>query len=179
MHQLVMRFFGEDRQTSQVLYRTKLTDSSLDLYTYSRLPVKDDVRDSYQIASKDMTGWLMGMEEGQTYRFDLIAYPSKKVEPKGELRRRSQRRVLNSPAERTAWLARKGNQYGFDILSVVELESTQVSGWHDSSKGGSMKFAAYHYQGVLSITNVAVFRDAVQHGIGPEKAYGCGMLLLQ
>lgn len=177
MHQLVMRLFSEDRQTSQVLYRTNLDGEKLELYMYSGIPVSPAARASFNLIQKDMSAWLSQMKGDLVLQFDLIASPCKKVKFEGK--RRSQRRVLKTPDERSAWLYRKATQHGFEILSVVERDHFRIFGRHDSTKGGMMNHNAYHYQGVLRITDAEAFRNVLQSGIGPGKAYGLGMMLVK
>ena len=55
---------------------------------------------------RDLTAWLDTMREGQNWRFDLLASPTKKVMQDG--RKNSQRRILRTMNERLAWLERKG-----------------------------------------------------------------------
>lgn len=177
MHQLVMRLFDEDRQTSQVLYRTNHKKGKLEVYIYSGIPVTPAARESFDLVQKDMSAWLSQMDNDLVLQFDLIASPCKKVEFEGK--RRSQRRVLKTPDERNAWLHRKAAQYGFQIISVLERDYFKISGRHDSAKGGWMNHGAYHYQGVLRITDAKAFQNALQSGIGPGKAYGLGMMLVK
>lgn len=78
-----------------------------------------------------------------------------------------------------AWLAKKGMQYGFEIESVSEVAPVKVQASHSKERGGSIHLNGYHYQGVLRITDKALFKEAVRSGVGPEKAYGFGMLMMR
>ena len=123
-----------------------------------------------------MSDWLSSICEGQTWNFDLIAWPSKKVAREGA--NNSRRRMLRSTDERLLWLQRKAQQNGFNLLSVRELESAQQTGWHDAGIGGQFHVHSYHYQGMLRVTDAERIQEAVCTGIGPGKAYGLGMLIL-
>lgn len=177
MHTLVTGLFGTARQDSQILYRSALSRDGLRLYLYASQPVKDQWRKQYDIVQRDITPWLEGLEAGQIWNFDLTASPSKKVPAEGK--RHSQRRILRQPGERQEWLARKAAQSGFVILQATELEQLHISGTHSMESGGKMYHDAYHYQGVLQITDADAFRRALQIGIGSGKAYGFGMMLLK
>ena len=48
-----------------------------------------------------------------------------------------------------------------------------------AGQGGVMHHDAYHYQGVLQITDAEAFRKALQQGIGSGKAYGFGMMMVK
>lgn len=77
------------------------------------------------------------------------------------------------------WLHRKAEQNGFVLLQAEEMEQSRSQGVHGKEKGGLMVWDAYRYQGVLQVADAALFRRAIAAGIGPGKAYGLGMLLLQ
>ena len=176
MHRFVTGFFGTDRQSGQILYRTNLVQSKLCIYLYARTPA-EYIPDNCQVQQRDVTAWLDSMEEGQLWSFDLIAVPAKKVACEG--RKNSQRRILRLPQERQAWLARKAEENGFAVLQAQELEQLHVSGKHKADKGGGMHHDAYHYQGVLQIIDADAFREALQAGIGSGKSYGFGMMMVK
>lgn len=176
MHRFITGFFGTDRKSGQILYRTNLVQNKLCIYLYAQSPA-EHVPDNCQVQQRDVTAWLDSMAEGQLWSFDLIAAPSKKVASEGK--KNSQRRILRQPQERQEWLERKAEQNGFAILHVQEQEQLHVSGKHEGNRGGTMHHDAYHYQGVLQITNGEAFRKAMENGIGPGKAYGFGMMMVR
>ena len=96
-----------------------------------------------------------------------------------EGKKNSQRRILRQPQERQEWLERKAAQNGFSIIQAQEQEQLHVSGKHKADKGGVMYHAAYHYQGILQITDVDSFRQALEKGIGSGKTYGFGMMMVK
>ena len=179
MHRLITGLFDTSRADSQVLYRMNCGSGVCRVYIYSAVPVKRErLLPNMELAGeRDVTPWLDGLGEGQAWNFDLLAWPSKKVSAVGA--KNSQRRVLRTEAERLAWLARKAEQNGFEMLNVREFESAQQPGRHSEEHGGRLYVDSYHYQGKLLVTDAARFRAAVRSGIGPGKAYGLGMLLLK
>lgn len=176
MHRFVTGFFGTDRQSSQVLYRTNMVRNRLAIYIYAQNPA-EHIPENCDVQQRDVTSWLDSMAVGKIWNFDLIACPSKKVAAEGQ--RNSQRRILREPGQRQAWLERKAEQNGFAILDAQEQEQIHVSGRHTANQGGTMYHDAYHYQGVLQITDAEAFRKALQQGIGPGKAYGFGMMMVK
>ena len=149
------------------------------MYIYSSAPVKHErlLPNMELIGERDVTRWLESLSEGQAQSFDLLAWPSKKVSD--GIAKNSRRRVLRTEAERLAWLARKAEQNGFELINVRELESAQQSGRHDEEHGGRMYVDSYHYQGEMRIIDAANSAPAVRSGHRPRKAYGLGMLLLK
>ena len=179
MHRMITGLFDTSRTDSQVLYRLNFGRGVCCVYIYSSVPVKRErlLPNMELIGERDVTHWLESLSEGQVQSFDLLAWPSKKV-PDGDAKN-SRRRVLRTEAERLAWLARKAEQNGFEMLNVREFESAQQPGRHSEEHGGRLYVDSYHYQGKLLVTDAARFRAAVRSGIGPGKAYGLGMLLLK
>ena len=176
MHRFITGFFGADRKSNQVLYRTNMVQNKLCIYLYADRPA-ERIPENCSVQQRDITSWLNTMETGQLWSFDLIAAPTKKVASEGK--KNSQRRILRQPQERQEWLERKAEQNGFAIVQVQEQEQLHVSGRHHADKGGVMYHDAYHYQGVLQITDADAFRKAMQNGIGSGKAYGFGMMMVK
>ncbi len=176
MHRFITGFFGTDRQSGQILYRTNLVQNMLCIYLYAQSPA-EHIPDNCKVQQRNVTSWLESMEIGQLWSFDLIAAPTKKVASEGK--KNSQRRILRQPQERQEWLERKAAQNGFSIIQAQEQEQLHVSGRHNADKGGVMYHDAYHYQGILQITDADAFRKALQIGIGSGKSYGFGMMMVK
>ena len=178
MHRLVTGFFGTSRKDLNILYRLRYERGTCSIYIYSSEAVdRGRVSPGMEVAGeREMSDWLSSIREGQTWNFDLMAWPSKKVAREGA--NNSRRRMLRSTDERLLWLQRKAQQNGFDLLGVRELESAQQTGWHDAGVGGQFHVHGYHYQGTLRVTDAERIQAAVCTGIGPGKAYGLGMLIL-
>lgn len=177
MHRLITGLFGASRQDAGILYRSNVVRDQLILYIYASQPVSSETQGQYAVTQRDISSLLEQLTEGCVRSFDLIASPSKKVMVAGQ--KNSQRRILREPAERQQWLERKAEQNGFRILSCTELEQIHTAGKHSADNGGTMYHDAYHYQGVLQITDAAAFRNALQGGIGSGKAYGFGMMMVK
>lgn len=84
---------------------------------------------------------------------------------------------LQSELEQLAgetWLEKKAESNGFKLHSVIADGYQQ----HHFKKRG-IKISTLDFQGVLEVTEPEVFiRDALYKGIGPSKAFGCGLLSL-
>ena len=96
--------------------------------------------------------------------------------------------------ERLAWLARRGADFdGFELKAVrlVDGEVAPATGdarrsWQSRadpagallSRDRRLTFGTALFEGRLVVTDAAKFRDAWATGIGPGKAFGCGLLSL-
>ncbi len=108
--------------------------------------------------------------------------------------RPGQRVELNREEDRMAWLARRGREHdGFELLTIRAGGQSSPREVFDaradpagrvqgraSHQGGDRRltFATALFEGELRITQVTAFRQAFQAGIGPGKAFGCGLLSL-
>jgi len=83
------------------------------------------------------------------------------------------------------WLAGKSSGLGF----TVEPTAIRADGYRTHcftkpkgavNRGGKpVRFTSLEFNGLLTVTDVALFRQALFQGIGPCKAYGCGLLLVR
>lgn len=178
LHQLVTGLFHASRRDAALLYRYKAVGIKVLLYIYSSLPIRQEElhRDMKLTGGREVTDWLDGLQSGQTITFDLLTMPFKKVYD--GTHKNSRRRVLRQPEERMVWLRRKAEQNGFTVLSVREDPAERIFGNHSEDQGGKLFLDTWRYTGLLQITDAEMFREAVRNGIGPDKAYGLGMLLL-
>ena len=178
MHRLLNGLFDSSRQDVQLLYRVRGRGRDCSVYLYSSCPIRLEKLLPFMTleGQRDLSGWLDTMKPGRRLRFDLLTMPSKK-EPQ-ETGKNSRRRILKTEEERLAWMERKAAQNGFALVQMRELETVGFTGKHSQEQGGRMSWNAYHYTGILEIRDAEAFRKAMEQGIGPEKAYGLGMILL-
>lgn len=132
------------------------------------------------------------IEPGARLRFRLLAKPSKRDGNKAS-RTHGQRLTLRTETDQRAWLERQGEAHGFTVGDV------RVTGreWNDTKRpvpGKRMHPAAsanaaagpadkkslhaVQFDGVLTVTDAVRLHAAVAQGIGPQKAFGFGLLSL-
>jgi len=77
------------------------------------------------------------------------------------------------------WLQKQAETAGFRFAPEV----VQVEGYrqHRSRRGGGreIRFSTLDFTGLLTVTDPEVFLHKLQQGIGPAKAFGCGLMLLK
>lgn len=90
-----------------------------------------------------------------------------------------------------AWLARRGEIGGFRVIPNLDSLGIQVNYYYVNRAG----FAPEHpsaeprgafipmlfcvrYEGCLEVTDPAAFADTLAAGIGPARAFGCGLMTL-
>lgn len=180
MHKNIMRLYSPSensvaRYTEKILYRIVEQQNEIMLYlTSSRLP---DMRqtawiNSHTVRQCDLQPLVNRFAPGQTFSFDLLTHPSKKVIRTGA---NSRRVFLRTAQGRADWLRHQGEKGGFRVVSLQEDTPFDL---HGKRSTGNICLRAVRMMGRLEITDTVRFADAYQSGIGPEKAYGMGMLLL-
>ncbi|BCX83025.1 CRISPR system Cascade subunit CasE [Methylomarinovum caldicuralii] len=76
------------------------------------------------------------------------------------------------------WLQRQARDHGFRFRPA----QVRVDGYrqHRTRRGSrAIHFSTLDFTGILSVTDPELFRKALLQGIGPAKAFGCGLLLVR
>jgi len=166
---------------------------------WSALPshyLADTGGDPENPAVKPVDMFYARIRRGDRLLFRLRANPTRKIEtrtgPDGK--RRNGRRVeLVGDEKQVEWLRRKGDQAGFAVLTVSPTSllpnaraatEDKVFGRRRARSSGSavalehtmVSLRPVLFEGVLEVADEEQFRCAITEGIGPGKAYGCGLL---
>ena len=179
MHRTVMKAFPDsvDRLGGSVLFRlmTPKNESPI-LYLSSSLePNASRLEENgfRALAVREISALRQAFVSGSCWRFDLLVCPSKKIQIEG--RRNSPRVCLYRPEEQDIWMQNKADQNGYRLLSYTANGQSRIYG----RRGGvPLTFSAFRFCGLLRITDAQKLWDGYCHGIGPERAYGMGMLML-
>lgn len=177
MHRNIMKAFDQDRKSVQMLYRLVERKECIQLYVYSSVqPDWNRVTGNGYLLQdmKEISALPTLYGRDSILHFNLLACPSKKVTVEGK--KNSTRVLLKTPEERENWLRKQAEKYGFTVLQCTQPSADkQISG----KRGGNVVlFHAVEFDGVLQITDPEIFWQAYSKGIGPEKAYGTGLLML-
>jgi CRISPR system Cascade subunit CasE len=118
---------------------------------------------------------------GQQLHFELHAAPSRTVRRTDG---RRQRRTLHSPEEQLDWLQRHGERGGYRIdhadtgwLAQLRSEEKSQPAAQRVSVHDVFVIRPVRYTGQLIVTDPDLFSQTLVDGVGPGKAYGCGLLL--
>lgn len=136
------------------------------------------------IDSKDIDPMLAAIHQGQTLRVLLRANATRKINTKtgaDEVRRNGQRVPLRSPEQAQEWLVRHSEAAGFGMVEgrgapAVDIRSEAPS--RGGRGGRAVTIEATRFEGLLTVTDPARLANAVRTGVGPAKAFGCGLLSL-
>jgi CRISPR system Cascade subunit CasE len=110
----------------------------------------------------DLQHWVEG---GARYRFRLLANPT--------VTRQGKRYGLVGEDEQLAWLNRQGERHGFNIEAALVTACDVLA----SRKGDNrISLQRVCFEGRLQVRELTAFSHALTQGIGPAKAFGCGLL---
>lgn len=153
-------------------------------------------------AYKNVAPSYLGLRNGQTVSFSLRANPTKRIfkPTKGDDMLKGKRVALLREEEQIDWLVRKGDERengcpgGFEILAKgiqeqndeirqivhvnTTLEGKQTGHKKDEKGEHRMTHLTVRFDGLLRITDPDAFRETLICGIGPAKAFGCGLMLV-
>ena len=126
--------------------------------------------------TRDYAPLLVRVAEGTVWRFRLAANPIKNVKVAGG---RGIVRNHVTVSQQEQWLAERAPKHGFaldpDGFRVVDARWIAF----DKAAGGNrVRIHAVTFEGLLRVTDAALFCEALTRGIGRGKAYGLGLLTL-
>lgn len=182
MHRSIMALFADDsldkaRKELGVLYRVYKTPDKTLLYLLSKTPPdKGRLAKGFEMPAppKSLSAIISNFNQGQVYCFDLLASPVKKVASVGK---NSKRVFLTDSHQRMDWLNRKADTAGFRVNWMRE-EGQETIRAALKPHEPTITCMGVRFVGMLTVTDAAKFGKAYTEGIGVQKAYGFGLLLL-
>ena len=184
MHRTLMRGFANDvkRENANLLHRLEISPYSgaLTLLVQSTVepnwqPLTQAGQGQYLLSPPVWKAVDLQLANNRLLQFRLTANPTVKKVRRDENGKRinSNRVPLLREEKQLAWLQRKGQLYGFHLLH------TQISQIRkQDNRKRNLTLFTVQFNGQLQITNAETFLQALKTGIGPAKAFGCGLLSL-
>lgn len=138
---------------------------------------------------KPYDGFLAALRPGQRWAFRLAANPTRYVPDREGGRARRLAHV--TVAQQEAWLLERAGRHGFRVTTTAvhgadgEVEIPEVAvtrrATHTFERHGGaapVTIGTAQFDGRLEVVDADLLRKALVAGIGPAKAYGCGLLTL-
>ncbi len=174
-HQAIWRAFpGEDGRPRKFLFRLDDRHERFRLLILS--PRRPELPDWGTWRTKEI---VPGFLEHEVYLFQIRANPTIKRVVRaadGTRKRNGRRTAITREEELSAWLERKAGQSGFEVLEAIAGPPTKVHFIKDRRQG---TLVSVDFQGRLRVVDRDLFQRAFMKGIGPAKAFGFGLLMLQ
>jgi CRISPR system Cascade subunit CasE len=181
IHRVLWKLFPEDAEAARdFLFRVERSGQQLTevLLQSRREPNTVPIREARLLGSKS---YPLRLQAGQRLRFLLLANPVKtindeggRLDADGEVKKC--RVPLTHDEDLQAWLARK-LAGAADIESVV-IEKRPPINFRKASEKRVGKVQPVSFQGALSVVDPDGLETLLLSGIGPAKAFGCGLLSL-
>jgi CRISPR system Cascade subunit CasE len=120
----------------------------------------------------------VNLRKGQRLRFRLRANPIKTItDERGRFNRKGKPKKCRVPlikeVDQKAWFERKVGGFGSVEVLIIHREVPTYFRKDREQRAG--KIQTVLYDGIISINNPETFLDAQKMGIGPAKAFGCGL----
>lgn len=146
-----------------------------------------------QVATRPYDPLLERLKVGDRFAFRLTANPTRSVRPPagdGAARMRGKRVAHVTAQQQLDWLIAKVEHLGFEIPPTdvpappgdaawdVKISNRQTRRFTKGNRSNRVTLSTATFDGHLVVRDAAKLRDALTAGVGPAKAYGCGLLTL-
>lgn len=206
MHAAVMSCFPRSQadRAGRVLWRLDQTENSVLLYIVSGM-APDFTSLVEQAGWPQAQSWrtmpyeriLDSIKVGNRYSFRFTANPTHSIRTNGGTDTKRFGHITVAQQER--WLLDRGIKNGFQIPQVSQASTSSPDRYsHDElgyafqvvrrstlsfrrtkeARTATVTLSQATYAGVLTVTDTDCLRSALVNGIGPAKAYGCGLMTL-
>jgi CRISPR system Cascade subunit CasE len=128
---------------------------------------------------------LDAVQPGSRFRFRLVANPTRRISKDTARGGASSARVeLRTEAQWHEWMVRQADTHGFrledlstapGLQNLIGLSEGRLQGRRN---GESVTLFTVQFEGVLEVADAELLRAAIRSGIGPGKAYGCGLITI-
>lgn len=200
MHAMVMKACSdmprEDDGAGRVLWRVDRGEYGTVLYLVSPgAPALDQILSEAclpgaEVRTADYEPFLARLTTGQTWAFRLAANPVHSA-PRGP-QERGKRFGHVTTAQQAGWLESRAGKHGFEVLGAPQDDDGKLSTAlvvrrqrpvfqrRRSEEGiaDRVTISCVTFEGTLRVTDADALRHSLVSGIGPSKAYGCGLLTL-
>lgn len=173
LHQAVLAGFTSYQSLPRVLFRVEPETNGPEV----RVLVQSEISPDWQNRLPGLIGakikhFTPNVDPGRIFRFRVRVNPI--------VTRDGKRRGLVRDESLIEWFMRKEEKIGAHISSVTAIDEGYLTGY----KGGGdarrhhVRIKAARMEGRLEVINPEVFSQTLRSGIGPAKAFGCGLLSL-
>lgn len=121
---------------------------------------------------KDYKPFVDSFKAGEVLNFRLTANPTYRIFDG----KKSKIVPHVTTKQKLDWLISKGPRCGFEVINATLTGARYERLRKSHSRGGKLSVA--DFAGVLRVTDVDKFRETLINGIGREKAYGMGWLIV-
>lgn len=114
-------------------------------------------------------------KNGKQHRHDVVMDRKKALQETG--RKPSQAEVVQEAIEE--WFAARATRSGFELTDSGVLAESYQQHRLSRGKGNPIQFSTVDCTGQLTVADSETFLAVAMNGMGPAKAFGCGLLLIR
>ena len=177
LHREVQAMFNSAREDSGSLYRVEEKDDRVLIIVQSNREPNIAASKLFCMADSvqhgDIGKYYEGLRSGHCVSFRLETFPFYAFY--NEKTKNPTRRFLKDEGRRAEWIRKKLADAGMDLISFSEADMGQHFIGKRQTSG---HFRAYEFRGRARVIDEEALARYIQSGIGVEKAYGEGLLLL-
>lgn len=176
IHRGLLKILDTNPLEDRMLFRIHADPKGQEVYLY--VQSAKEFPENQALYLYDIGKRLDAVQEGDILSYNISVVPQKS-EPPASPHARGKKRYILQPAEFIPWWEKKAESNGFLVgnTSVISYGFHKVSRT-EFDQGKTFSLFSATLQGKLKVTNLSAFRHAVLHGIGREKAFGQGLLLV-
>lgn len=182
LHKEIQKMFGTSRIDSSVLYRIDQSKREQAFLITVKSAVVPNIEASslfrkYKTDSEsvDLSKYYAGLKEGFRANFKLEAFPYYYIFKEGK--KNPVRRVIKDSKQRVEWLRKKLSESGLELVYLAQDKDDSQKKISKASSGTGY-FKTFQFSGKVVVKDEEKAARALENGIGPEKAYGAGLLVL-
>jgi CRISPR system Cascade subunit CasE len=182
LHQALWRLFpGHEDADREFLFRVEQLQRGVGTHILMQSAIQPQSVEQSPIIL-NWREYVVNIQNGQRLRFRLRANPIKTIkdsskgtiEKQGKTFTKTVRVPLVHAEQQQAWLERK--LQSFAQLESLIVQPEPVLYFRKAKEGRSGKIQTVMFDGILTVTNAEVLSQETRQGIGPAKAFGCGLL---
>jgi len=164
--------------SGRILWR--LEDHGIETHLLVVTPAEPDFKHiNGESITKEYSKLIESVEEGKQYLFKVKANTvrcSKGVD--GSMTSRGKVMGITDYIKQKEWFIEKSKSYGFKVdnssFDIITAEQEVFI----KRTGEKVTIMTADIEGVLTISDVNIFRNTLTHGFGRAKAYGCGLITI-
>ena len=197
VHRLLWSLFADDPQINRdFLYRYENMKGLPTIYSVSKR-IPEDEGEVWQIESKLYEPILhvdqrlsfslcanpirtKRDDSGKQHRHDVVMNAKNQLKQEGVPRVEWPSEAEIVQEQGFEWLVRKGEQYGFSVEeNEVRADGYRQERFYKAKGKHSVNISTIDFTGLLTVTDPEQFQNALYHGIGPAKGFGCGLMTVR
>lgn len=195
-HQALWQLFPNDSDASRdFLYRTEQRHLQRVIYMLSARepeavegwlveskPYQPAISDGEELAFSLRVNPVVTRKDdtGKRHRHDVVMNAKREIAYKTTPCEKQPALSLLIQKVGVEWLAKRSEKAGFEFnKQVVTIESYDQHQSYKQSNKGAIRYSTMDMMGVLKVVDAEKFKVALHNGIGPAKAFGCGLMLIR